>query len=183
MGTLPKSKQILITIKKFIHDWFVIITFFAISLFAFLSYFDYPTELNLSKAKTHIGKVVDIEITMPKFGRQPYHNSDSCFIHFENLDGTKEKLVAKNCTHKIIPKIWKAKEIKIYATPIFGMHFIYQISNDENRILYKMAKSELLEMGSDKLYILQISIITFLFALYCSYVNLKEIKLKNKEKK
>ena len=183
MGTLPKSKQIFITIKKFIHDWFVIISFFAISLICILNYFDYPKELNLDKAKTHIGKVVDIEIPNPSFGRRPYHTSNSCFIHFENLDGTKEKLVAKNCAHKIMPKIWKANEIKIYETPIFSMSFIYQIANKKNEILYKITKSELLEISSNKLYILQISIITFLFALYCSYVNFKEIKFKNKEKK
>ncbi|MDA3078001.1 hypothetical protein OFO07_03555 [Campylobacter sp. JMF_06 NA1] len=150
------------------------------AIFSLLNYFDYPTKANLNEAKTHIGKVVDIEIPNPSFGRRPYHNSNSCFIHFENLDGTKEKLVAKNCTYEIMPKIWKANEIKIYETPIFGMSFIYQIINNKNLILYSMTNGDLLEACSGKITFILIFILTFPIGLYS---HIKLIKIKNKEKK
>lgn len=172
----PKEEQRLESYKG--HLFNLIIGYF-MAIFSLLNYFDYPTKVNLNEVKTHIGKVIDIEIPNPKFSRRPYHESSSCFIYFENLDGTKEKLVAKNCNLNIIPKIWKAKEIKIYATPIFSTHFIYQISNNENRILYKMTNSDLMEACSGKTTFIFMFILMFLLGLYS---NFHLIKLKQRRK-
>lgn len=169
----PKEEQRL----KSIRDGIIgIIIFYPVAIFCLINYFDYPKELNLNEAKTHIGKVVDIEIPMPKFGRVPYHNSNSCIIYFENLDETKEKLVASNCTYEIIPKIWKAKEIKIYKTKIFGWSNIYQILNSENIVLYQITQLEFKEAWSGKWYFLFGFISMFLFGLYSTYDLIKSKK-------
>lgn len=168
----PKEEQ---RLKNKRNTLIVLVLSYLSIIFLLLNYFDFPKELNLNEAKTHIGKVANIEIPMPKFGRRPYHDSNSCFIHFENLDGTKEKLVASNCIHEIIPKIWKTKEIKIYETPIFHWSFIYQLKRYDGAILYEMTNSEFMEATSDKLAFIKGAVIIFLPALYYTFelINLK----------